>query len=286
VKLLNFLEDIRFNTLRGAMGAPLSTHKLEIKLPSPTFIQRPPPAPIIPSLPTEGLDVEAREISSHNDATLIYKNKRVLIHIRDSVKHVPRFHIANCSTLLDMKSNGRFARYVASEREDGSFFVRMNGRELAIMTLPVCQNCLERLSWKGFSKDAMTSRAKQEAVETFSIQEFFRKYPHSLHPVIPVQTVETAPVNEYPLNWDTISNSLREQLGYVCQSCNLVVGETYKRYLHVHHINGVKKDCRQENLRCLCVSCHSMQPLHENLKNSPDLIEFLKIFSTQIALHN
>ncbi len=270
------------------MGAPLSNFQVKIDLPIPTFvkIELPKSVSISLPLPSEGLDVEAREITSHNDSTLIYKNKRVLIHIRDSLKHVPRFHIANCSTLLEMKSNGRFARYVASEREDGNFFVRMNGRELAKMKLPVCQNCLEKLSWKGFSKDVMNSRTRQEVVDTFSIQEFFKNYPHSLHPEIPAHNSVTAPANEYPLNWDEISSSLRQQLGFVCQSCNLVVGEAYKRYLHVHHINGVKKDCRQENLRCLCVACHSKQPMHENLKNSSDLIEFRKIFSTQIASHN
>jgi len=279
VKLFNFLEDVSLNALRSGMGAPLSNFHLEINLPAPTFIKREPPKINLP-LPTEGLDVEAREITSHYDATLIYKNKRVLIHIRDSVKHIPRFHIANCSTLLEMKSNGRFARYVASEREEGSFFVRMNGGSLNKMKLPVCQNCLEKLAWKGFSKDVLSLRAKQEAVDTFSIQEFFRKYPHSLHPQIPEEKAETAPANEYPLNWDEISSALREQLGFICQSCNLVLGENNKRYLHVHHINGVKKDCRVENLKCLCVSCHAQQPLHENLQNSPDLIEFRKIFPT------
>jgi len=259
------------------MGAPLSNFRLEINLPTPTFIKREQPRINLP-LPTEGLDVEAREITSNYDATLIYKNKRVLIHIRDSVKHVPRFHIANCSTLLEMKSNGRFARYVASEREEGSFFVRMNGGSLNKMKLPVCQNCLEKLAWKGFSKDVMSSRAKQEAVDTFSIQEFFRKYPHSLHPEIPEQKAETAPANEYPLNWDEISSSLREQLGFICQSCNLVVGESNKRFLHVHHINGVKKDCRPENLKCLCVACHAEQPLHVHMKSSSDLLEFKKVF--------
>ena len=277
MKLFNFLEDSGLNSLRSGMGAPLSNFQLKINLPTPTFMKRELPKINLP-LPTEGLDVEAREISSHYDATLIYKNKRVLIHIRDSVKHVPRFHIANCSTLLEMKSNGRFARYVASEREEGSFFVRMNGGSLNKMKLPVCQNCLEKLSWKGFSKDVMSSEAKQKAVDNFSIQEFFEKYPHSLHPQVPTQQPETATDNEYPLNWDEISSSLRHQLGYVCQSCQLIVGESHKRYLHVHHINGVRKDCRPENLKCLCVTCHAEQPLHAHMKNSSDWIEFKKSF--------
>ena len=79
MKLFNFLEDVSLNALRSGMGAPLSNFHLEINLPAPTFIKREPPKINLP-LPTEGLDVEAREITSHYDATLIYKNKSPCIY--------------------------------------------------------------------------------------------------------------------------------------------------------------------------------------------------------------
>ncbi len=259
------------------MGAPLSRYQVVIKLPVPTAKPKPLPTIVLP-LPTEGLDVEGHEIITHSDDTLFYKDKRVIIHIRDSVHHLPRFHIANCITLVEMKNTGRFERYVVSEREDGYFHIRMGGSSLQRKKLPVCQNCLDKLSWKGFSRDSMSSSTRQAAVDNFSIQEFFIKYPHSLHKIVPLHTEESAPTNEYPTNWAEISSELRRQLGYVCQSCHLVVGEANKRFLHVHHINGVRMDCRVENLKCLCVSCHAEQPMHEHMKKNEDYLEFNSLF--------
>ena len=277
MKLINFLEDKALNSFRRAMGAPLSRYQVVIKLPVPTAKPKPLP-PIVLPLPTEGLDVEGSEILTHNDGTLLYKNKRVIIHIRDATSHLPRFHLANCATLVEMKHAGRFERYVVSDNEDGYFHIRMGSSSLQQRKLPVCQNCLDRLTWKGFSIETMSSSFRKTVVDNFSIKEFFVKYPHSLHKVLPAHTDGSASKNEYPTNWDEISSELRRQLGYVCQSCHLVVGETNKRFLHVHHMNGVRMDCRVENLKCLCISCHAAQPMHEHMKNSADFLEFQKLF--------
>jgi len=279
VKLVNFLDDKALNSFRRAMDAPLSRYHVVINL--PTAIQKARPlSPIILPLPTEGLDVDGREIITHNDGTLFYRDKRVIIHIRDSTHHLPRFHLANCITLIEMKSAGRFERYVVSDREDGYFYIRMGGGPRLQKKLPVCQNCLDKLSWKGFSRDSMSSSTRQIVVENFSIKEFFVKYPHSLHKALPRHSEKSAPDNEYPQNWGEISNELRRQLGYVCQSCHLVVGESNKRYLHVHHVSGIRMDCRVVNLKCLCISCHAQQPMHEHMKETSEYLEFKSIFST------
>jgi hypothetical protein len=39
-----------------------------------------------------------------------------------------------------------------------------------------------------------------------------------------------------------------------------------KDLLHVHHINGVKSDNSEMNLRVLCQYCHGEQPNHEHMK--------------------
>jgi hypothetical protein len=282
MKLINFLEDATLNSFRRTMGASLSQFKVVIKLP-PVIAKEEPRAAIVLPLPIEGLEVDGTEIVTHSDNTLLYKNKRVLIHILDSTQHLPRFHLANCMTLIEMKNAGRFERYVVSEREDGFFHIRMNGGPLTQTKLPVCQNCLDRLSWKGFSRESMSSPSRQIAVSNFSIKEFFSKYPHSLHSATPKHTDKSSPKNEYPVNWDLISSELRRQLGYVCQSCYIVVGEANKGYLHVHHINGVRSDCRVENLKCLCISCHADQPMHEHMKDSSEYQEFKKLRAKLIS---
>jgi 5-methylcytosine-specific restriction endonuclease McrA len=124
----------------------------------------------------------------------------------------------------------------------------------------------------------MSRAMRLSIVDGFNIKDFFDKYPHSLHPTIPLHTAETAPTNDYPENWERISSELKRQLGYYCQLCERVLGEKNKRFLHVHHINGLKNDCRVENLQCLCIECHAKQHNHENIRNSPDYAEFRSIF--------
>lgn len=276
MELINFLENEVLNYFRKAMGAPLSRFRVEIELPEPVFKPRDPP-PIVLPLPTEGLEVAGTEIQTHRDGTLVFKNKRVLVHIRDATHHEPRFHLANCITLVEMKSQGKFEKYVVSERDDGFFHVRMGSGPLVKRELSVCQNCLDKLSWNGFSRDSMPKSMRYSIVRAFSVKDFFSKYPNSLHPVVPRHTAESAPRNDYPENWALIASELKRQLGYYCQSCHRVVGEAHKKFLHVHHINGSKNDCRVENLECLCIECHANQHMHEHLKHSADYLAFKKL---------
>jgi hypothetical protein len=277
MKLYNFLEDSTFNLYRNAMGAPLSSFQLKVTLPPATYRPKPSPVVILP-LPTEGLEVSSNEIKTHTDGTLLYKDKRVIVHIRDASGHEPRFHLSNCITLVEMKSAGRFQKYVVSEREDGFFHVRYKGGDLSERQLSVCQNCLDKLSWKGFSREGMEKSTRLDIVKKFSIKEFFKKYPNSLHLQVPQYTVHNAPINEYPENWALIASELKRQLGFYCQTCNRVLGEANKKFLHVHHINGLKNDCRVENLSCLCISCHAEEYQHQSLKTHPDYIQFKNIF--------
>jgi len=281
MNLVNFLADDQFNTLRSRIGAPLSFYKLTISLPKAIFKERVQirPAP----LPVQGLDVDKGEITTHRDGTLIFSGQRVLVHIRDVTnirgkQHMPRFHLANCTTLVEMRSSGRFARYVVHDRDDGVFYIRLESGPLRAERLLVCQNCLDKLSWEGFYLD-MPRPKRHSVVNSFSIRKFFERYPRSLQPSIPEYTAQTAPVNEYPENWPDISNELRRQLRYQCQNCKLLVGETNKSFLHIHHKNGLRNDCRAENLQCLCLRCHADQPMHDHMKRLPEYSEFLRKFS-------
>jgi hypothetical protein len=79
----------------------------------------------------------------------------------------------------------------------------------------------------------------------------------------------------YPDNWRDTSLRIREQAGYVCEHCGRKQGDVTASggpvVMTVHHI-GVpgtpgspyhtlgdpqdKRDCRDENLICLCQRCH------------------------------
>jgi len=280
MNLIDFLADDRFNTLRSRIDAPLSFYKLTVSLPRPVFKERVQVQTLL--LPEQGLEVDKAEIRTHLDGTLTFKGQRVLVHIRDVTnirghQYMPRFHLANCTTLIEMRSNGRFSRYVVHDKDDGIFYIRLENSPIRAERLLVCQNCLDKLSWEGFNRDKPQTE-RQSIVAGFSIRRFFDRYPRSLHITVPEYTSQTAPLNEYPENWEEISKELRRQLRYQCQSCKIELGEAHKRFLHVHHVNGLRNDCRLENLSCLCIRCHANQPMHDQLKESTDYLEFIAKF--------
>lgn len=71
--------------------------------------------------------------------------------------------------------------------------------------------------------------------------------------------------SDYPKNWKDISSAFREKCKYKCADCG-VDCSAHSRLLDVHHLNGVKNNCRPENLRCLCKDCHAKQDFHSHYK--------------------
>ena len=84
--------------------------------------------------------------------------------------------------------------------------------------------------------------------------------------------------NEYTPDWAIISRKRREECNWTCQSCKIQLDDhQYRRFLHVHHINGQKHDNSQGNLRVLCIHCHAEQKGHEHMKNQQDYFDFLQL---------
>ena len=69
----------------------------------------------------------------------------------------------------------------------------------------------------------------------------------------------------YADNWKDISRDLRDSRNWICECCGVNLRNT-PALLHTHHINGVKRDNRQENLKALCIDCHRKQPQHDYMR--------------------
>lgn len=281
MKLPNFLHHGYLNSLRSQMGAPLcETLKWQ-----QAFV--PIELPDVERLRNQGVEVDFKDVDVRKDGTLGYKSQRVLLYIRDIPNYdehgtLPKFHIAYCATLERMRREQRFQRYVVANRDDGKFQVNlMSQRERSrVVPLAVCQQCLITLDWKSFSK-AVGRQERLQRVSQFSLTEFFAKYPRDLVSIRPLHTADSAPLNEYTSDWPDVSERVKKDRGYECEQCRRRFVAAFSRFLHVHHVNGLKYENSEKNLRLLCIGCHAEQPMHAHIRGQGDYIEFMRWVSTQ-----
>lgn len=273
MKLPDFTNDPKLNALRRSMGASAPGGF------SPTYRPNALTQEELDQLAGGGIEVLFDEITKLDDGTLGYKNRRVLVYIRDvpiygSDFTLPRFHIAFCRTLEEMRGAHRFERYVVATRDDGQFWIHKisNGRRRdgTWERLNVCQNCLNALNFDAFSYSLPRSR-RHQIVSEFEISRFFERYSKSLHLREPTHDYITAPINDYTDDFEQVSRRIKAARGYRCENCRLT---PENRFLHVHHINGQKNDNSDNNLRVLCMGCHAAMPHHGHMKRMPGFAEF------------
>lgn len=67
------------------------------------------------------------------------------------------------------------------------------------------------------------------------------------------------PPDEYPANWKQIAIAVKKEADWCCERCGAPDDEVNGYMLTVHHKNGIKSDCRRENLVALCQKCHLVE---------------------------
>jgi hypothetical protein len=282
MRLPDFFKSEELNNLKERMGLPRdAVGALNVSIGGPRLSALELEKLVSP----DGLDIKLDELVVLKDGTLSYKNSRVLLYIRDVMvfggrEAEPRFHLAKCSTLIKMKENNRFARYVVSTNSNGKFklnFIKGGVSHDKLQELAVCQNCLGLLRFDGFEMTWGRSD-RLSAVKAFNLEEVFTIYPRSLHSDIPKYNADSGPLNEYPMGFGEISNRVRSAARWTCQKCKIdLSGVSNRKYLHTHHRNGAKYDSDWSNLEAVCLGCHAEMASHHHMKSTSSYTEFLSV---------
>lgn len=60
----------------------------------------------------------------------------------------------------------------------------------------------------------------------------------------------------YPDDWELIAKATKDLANWECENCQHPHEPSANYTLTVHHLNGIKSDCRASNLVALCQRCH------------------------------
>ena len=228
----------------------------------------------------EGIEIPLEEVDN-TGGLLTHKGEQIVLYIkstridRDTLLNdkwkANRFHVAECRTLEHMRKVGRLERYVVTTRKNGSFHVEATDRETGAVEeleaeLGVCINCMQEINWHG--SVSMSHDERRKLWDDFSLEDFFAEYSTFFHNK-PTYTDKTAPIGEYVKNWSDISQHIRRERNWTCENKDCLVNLKDRRgLLHCHHVSGVVSDNRKENIKVLCLLCHSKEPAHNHLKPS------------------
>ena len=223
----------------------------------------------------KGLDINISDILSTNNGELITVLKdgsirKSIIHIVDISSWPeewghPRFHIYSCEKIKEMQSKGKKHRYKASSRKTGKFFLIKHKTEWE-QSLEVCSYCLQMYNQQFNSKKIKQSFPLKEYMENPISHLGFLDIPLD-HCVVP---------NTYTESWPKISNIMKERENYICSFCqkNFSSSEC-RKFLDTHHINADKRNNTPDNLKVLCIKCHSEEHNHSHIKKSKRYGEYL-----------
>jgi len=194
-----------------------------------------------------------------------------------TINSLNKYHIYSCKVILSMFKSGRTHRYKRNNRYDGTFYYTLHdneGKELEKrehQKLNICKNCLGQF---------LNHYASDEDVENFNLKEFHKHNSGLFNfDTSKLEKGEDATANIYSQRWNEISTQIKIKRDYTCENCGWKPNNAYqKRFVHTHHQNGDKTNNGKDNLKVLCIECHSnVDRYHTQIKSQSNYIEFIEL---------
>lgn len=211
-----------------------------------------------------GLTFEHNGIYSMKDGVPL----RVYLYLRQyDVKNYqyPRKHYFRCQTVET------YTNFSSTNQETVNIRCTSTDQIYTDLKLPVCDHCQQ------IFKNQTTQTLLGTSFNDFILQMACNG-----------NNLMQQDKHGYPLNFSEISTAFRASKEYTCENCHLKITEyAHKHYMHTHHINYQKQENCQDNLKCLCIRCHSeVDPIHQNnFKNTPHMARELEKFNALYSWH-
>ena len=87
-----------------------------------------------------------------------------------------------------------------------------------------------------------------------------------------------------PLDWDSISKEYRQEQNYTCENCGfggeMLESRKDREFIHTDHIVAWElANMRRNNLKCLCILCHSQKDeVHKTNFSKPGMQKRIQRF--------
>jgi hypothetical protein len=150
----------------------------------------------------------------------------------------PSLHIDICETVQSIRHN-----LIATSSQYVTYYSRESGTKYENEKLKICKRCLRSVMSR--TSIHITGNSFEELILSIEEDEDYK--------------CKVANEDGYAINWQQISRAYRESKGFCCESCGYKLRDLqYSKYIQTHHINPFEKmNNRRENLKALCVKCHS-----------------------------